>query len=102
MLLNGHNLDSVISQVDDAWQHLGAEFIIGANRLLLLRHADVALIDEQRVAAWLETACAPLIGLLGRPHLSGKDMGRGVLHHARGVGRDALALASAPVHDELV
>ena len=47
MLLYRHNLDGIIAVLDNARQHVHAELLIGANSLTVLRHADVALINQQ-------------------------------------------------------
>ena len=75
MFLDGHDLYGIIASLDDAGQHLLAKLLVGAHFLALLRHADVALVDEQRVAAWLEALHAPLVGLLGCPHLGREYVG---------------------------
>ena len=48
VLLYGHNLNGIVAVDRDAWQNLFAKFVVGAHLLLLLGHADVAFIDEQR------------------------------------------------------
>ena len=103
MLLNGHDLDAVISCFDYAGQHPLTELVEGAHALLVLRHADVTLVDEQRVAAWTERLLPPLIsGYMRIPHLSAEDSRSRILHHALGKGRDALAATTVPLHQHLI
>ncbi len=63
MLLYGHDLDGVISVGRNTRQYLVAEFHICAYSLLLLRHADMAFIDEKRTGVGAEALHLPLIGL---------------------------------------
>ncbi len=101
MLLDGHHLNGVVAVLDDAWQHVVLEFGVGAHLLGILRHTDVALIDEQRILSRRELALVPAIGL-GRPHLRREYLRLLVLHHARGPGRNALALAALPFDVHLI
>ncbi len=48
MLLQGHDLDGVVAQLADAWQHGHAEVQVAVHARLLTGHADVALVDAQR------------------------------------------------------
>mmetsp|Transcript_2946 Transcript_2946/g.7968 ORF Transcript_2946/g.7968 Transcript_2946/m.7968 type:complete len:464 (-) Transcript_2946:316-1707(-) len=47
MLLDGHDLDGVVTQVPDPWQHVVLELKIGIDLRLLAGHAHVALVDPQ-------------------------------------------------------
>ena len=69
MLLNSHNLDAVVAILDDSWQHILTEFCIGTHFLGILRHTDMALVDEKRVDISLEFLFLPLIWGLRIPHL---------------------------------
>ena len=48
VLLQGHDLDGVVPQLADAWQHGHAEVQVTVHARLLTGHADVALVDAQR------------------------------------------------------
>ena len=50
MLHDGHDLQGVITEITHAGQDPLAELIEGADRLALLCHTDVALIDQRRFA----------------------------------------------------
>ena len=101
MLLNGHDLNGVVAVGSDARQHLGAELVVGAHPLLVLGHAYVALIYEQRRRVGLEARVLGPIGFVGTPHLRREYARLLVLHHARGIGRYALTHAAVPVHMQL-
>ena len=101
VLLNCHDLDSVIPVGLDARQDIGAELLVGAHRLLVLSHANVALVDEQRLHIGLELRYLELIFLAGVPHLSREYLGNIVLNHSGGIGGNALALTALPVDREL-
>ena len=101
MLLDGHDLDAVITVLDDARQDVLAELRIGAHLLRILTHADMALVDEQRTLVGLEGLFLPLVRLFGSPYLSGEYLRLLVLHHALDPCRDALALAAVPLHVHL-
>ena len=102
MLLDGHNLDGVVAVGDNARQHVHAEFLIGAHTLAVLCHADMALVDEQRLGVRHEVGDFELIRLLRVPHLGREDIGLVVLDNTGGVSRDALAFPALPVHTQFV
>ena len=102
MLLDGHDLDAVVSVFDDTWEHIVLELCVGAYLLSVLSHTDVALVDEQRIDIGLEFFLLPYVRLLRVPHLCGEDFGVLVLHHASGPCGDTLPLASVPVHMHLI
>ena len=102
MLLDGHDLDGIVAVGNDARQYVHTEFLIGTHTLAVLRHADVALVDEQRARVGHKVLDLELVGLFGCPHLGREDVGLLVLNHARGIGRDALAFSALPVHAQLV
>ncbi len=102
MLLYGHELDGVVAVLRDAGQDVDAEFLVCAHALLLLGHADVRLVYQQRARVGTEARGLEFIRGLGGVYLGREYLCVGVLHHARGVCRDAVALAAAPVHAHLV
>ena len=69
VFLNRHNLDGVIAVFFDARQHVDAEFLIGAYAFLVLAHADVAFVDEQRVGLGLEVGDLEFVRARRLPHL---------------------------------
>ncbi len=101
MLLDGHDLYGIIAALDHAWQHVEPEFLVGAHSLFVLCHAYVAFIDEQRRHIGHEVVHFHLIRLGRSPHLCRENLRLLVLHHACGIGWDALAAAAIPVHHEL-
>ena len=69
MFLYGHNLYAVIAILDDTWQHVLAELVIGAHLLGILTHTHMALVDEQRVLLSFEVALFEVVFLSRVPHL---------------------------------
>ncbi len=102
MFLDGHDLNGVVAVLLDARQHVLGKLLVGAYLLSILSHADVALVDEQRVLLGLEVLLLPLVGLLRIPHLSREYLGLVVLYHAAAPGRNTLALAAVPLDLHLV
>ena len=101
MLLDGHYLNAVVAIGSHSGQDIVAELSIGADALLVLSHADVALVDEERVGSGAELLHLPLISLLGVPHLSAEDVCLFILHHSCSPCRYAFSLTAFPMHDEL-
>ena len=101
VLLDSHNLYAVIAFLDDTWEDILAELLVRAHLLSILRHTDVALIDEQRSGIWLESLLLPLILLFRSPHLSREYLGLIILHHSANPCWDALALTTIPLYKEL-
>ena len=97
MLLDSHDLDAVVTVLNDTWQHVFLEFRVGAHLLGILSHSDVALVDEQRSGARLEGLLLPLVRFRA-PHLCRENLGLLVLNHTVGPCRDSLAFSAFPVH----
>ena len=72
MLLNGHHLDTIVTVLDDAWQHIVLELSICANLLGILSHTHMTLIDEQRVLLGFEVLLLELVWFLRIPYLGGE------------------------------
>ena len=101
VLLQGHDLDGIVTQGLDLGKNVFAEFFKRAHFLLLRGHANVALVNE-RVRALAGVAVFPRVGLGGSPHLGAEDFGYLVLDHAGGIGREALSAAARPLDIEFV
>ena len=48
VLLQGHDLNGIVAQLANAWQHSHAEVQVAVDSGLLTGHANVALVDAQR------------------------------------------------------
>lgn len=48
MLLQGHDLDGIVPQLANAWQHGHPEVQVAVHARLLAGHPNVGLIDAQR------------------------------------------------------
>jgi ABC-type dipeptide/oligopeptide/nickel transport system ATPase component len=81
MLLDSHNLNAVVTILDDTWQHILLKFCISANLLSILCHTDMTFIDEQRCHIWSEGFLLPFIWFR-IPNLSRENLGLVVLYYA--------------------
>ena len=64
MLLNGHNLNTIVSVLLDSRQYILTELYLFG----ILRHSDMALVDEKRRLVGLKLGLLPFIRL-GVPNL---------------------------------
>ena len=101
MLLKGHDLEDVVSQLRDLGQDVAAELVEGGDSLLLTAHSDVALVDEG-IGTFAGTAVLPDVGLPGVPDLGAEGLGIGVLDGARDIRGQTLAAAADPLDIKLV
>ena len=102
VLLNGHDLNGVVTVLGHSGQHVQAELVVGAHLLGILTHAHMALVDEQRVLLRTEASLLPHVGHGRVPHLCREYLGLVVLHHTAAPGGNTLALATVPLHLHLV
>ena len=102
VLLNGHDLDGVVSIVSHARQDVDPEFLERPRLLFLRSHAYMALIDEQWRCVRPKIIDAKLVLLRRVPNLGRKDLRHLILHHTSAPGGDAFTGASLPLHEELV
>ncbi len=91
VLHHAHELDGVITGVQDALEGDVGKFPIGADTGLFLGHAHVGFVNIQRggLAATI-AAVGPAEGALGRPHPAAEFVGDRVLNYAVGVEGDAV------------
>ena len=102
VLLDGHDLDGIVAVLLDAGQDIVLELRVGADLLRIAAHADMAFVNEQRVAVRVEHAMMPMIMLFRIPHLCREDFRLLILHDALAPGRDALPRAARPVDLHLI
>ena len=97
MLHDSHDLNGVVTQILDAGQRVLTELIEGADFALLLRHTDVALIDEE-ILFGLEVGIRPVEGrhFVDRGTPGG---GAGVLDDTGGIQGDAIQLLAVMYHN---
>ena len=101
MLHHGHQLHDVVSGRGDARQDQVAELRVCAHLLLLLRHADVRLVDEGNGERGTGNRVFPAVGAWV-PHLGGEEVGGRILHNAARVCGQALSAPAVPAHLEPV
>ena len=102
MLLNGHNLDAIITCLVHTRQHVYAELLVRAYLLCILSHADMALVNEQRTCIRFELVILPFILVLGLPHLGREYLCLLILNNTTHPSRNTLALTAFPMHAHLV
>ena len=103
VLGDGHQLHGVVAVLFYNGQDLLGEFAVGAHPFALLGHAHVGLVDQQAASLrGVECVAAPVERLGRGPELGRVVLRRVVLHHARGIGRDAVHPAVVAVDVDLV
>jgi len=102
MLLNGHNLNTVIAFLCYAWKCFFAEFIVCAYFFLLLCHSNMTFIDQQRIRSRLKCLFLEFIWLFRCPDLCAEYLGLLVLHHTCSPCRNAFTLSAIPIHIQLI
>ena len=61
VLLDSHYLDAVVAIGNDSWQHILLKLSICAHFLSVLRHTDVAFVDEEWGSVRLESLLLPCV-----------------------------------------
>ena len=102
MFLYGHDLYAVVPIGSDAGQHVFTEFIVRPDFLCILRHTDVAFINQQGSRIGAESLLFPHVRLFGRPDLRTEDFGLFVLYHAAAPCRNTFAASAVPMYFQLV
>ena len=102
MLLNGHNLNTVIAFLCYAWKCFFAEFIVCAYFFLRLRHSDMTFINQQRIRSRLKCLFLKFIWFFRCPNLRTEYLGLFVLHYPCSPCRNAFTLSAIPIHIQLI
>ena len=102
MLLNRHDLNSVVAGLFDTRQNIFFELGISADFLGVLRHADVTLVNQKRIRIDFKAGVFPLVRLFGIPNLRRENFSLFVLNDALTPSRNAFALAAVPTHFHFV
>ena len=100
MLLNSHDLDTVVTILDDTWQNIFLKLCIGTNFFSILAHTDVAFVNQQRSRLWLESFFLPYVWFR-IPNLCRENLGLFILYHSSCPSRNALAFSTSPVNFHL-
>jgi len=102
VLGDGHQLHGIVAVALDDGENLLGELAVGAHPFALLGHPHVGLVDEQTAHLRdVEAVALPVEGV-GVPELRRVVLRLVVLHHARGVGRDAVQPAVVAVDVDFV
>ncbi len=102
MFLYGHNLDAVVAILDDTGQHIFTELIVSTHLLCVLRHTDMALVNQERRLVGPKGLFLPYIGGLRLPYLGGEYLGLLVLYYTLTPCGNTLAVAAVPIDVHLV
>ena len=97
MLLDSHYLDAVVAIGNDSWQHILLKLSICAHLLSVLRHTDVAFVDEEWGSGWLESLLLPCVWFCV-PYLCREYLCLLVLHHSLCPSRNTLAVSAVPIN----
>ena len=101
MLCNGHKLDGVVSVRLDARQNLFGKLPVRPDFFLLLRHADMGLINQQRLVFQLRRCMFKYIRCRGIPKLAREVLVALVLNHALDIHWNAFMLPDLRLHQHL-
>ncbi|EJX08615.1 membrane protein [gut metagenome] len=102
MFLQCHNLQAVVTLFNDTRQDIFSKFIIGTYLFGILSHTDMAFINQQWIALWLESLLLEYIFLLGIPYLCAEDLGLFILHDTTAPCRNAFTASTFPIHLHLI
>ena len=102
MFLYGHDLYAIVPIGSDAGQHVFTELIVRPDFLCILRHTDVAFINQQGSRIGAESLLFPHVRLFGRPDLRTEDFGLFVLYHAAAPCRNTFAASAFPMYFQLI
>ena len=81
MLLNGHELNRVITGGCNSGDDVSGKFFKRADLPIFLGHPDVGLINIRRFGRTMEGVRLPLICKFRAPHLGRKQQCFGILNH---------------------
>ena len=103
MFLDRHQLHGVVARVLDPAEGFIGKLAVGAQVSVLLRHADVGLVDHRGIGALfaVEVPVRPLKRRIRHPDLTAEGLARHVHHTAGHVGGDALERRALPADQEL-
>ena len=102
MLLNRHNLNCIIARLFDARQNVFFKLNVSADFLGVLRHADVAFINQKRFRIDFKAFVVPLVRLRRIPNLRGENFSFIVLNDALTPSGNTFALAVVPTNFHFV
>ena len=102
VFLNRHNLEAVVTFLDDTGKHIEAELFVSSYTLSILSHTDMAFVNKERIALGFELRLLPLVFFLWRPNLSRENLGFFVLHYATHPRRNTFAATAFPIYFEFV
>ena len=101
MLLNSHNLYSVITILRHTRQHVLPELIIGTNFLLIRTHTNMAFINQKGRFFRLKFPVFKFIWDLWIPYLGTKDLCFRILNYPTYPSRNTLARTAIPLNQQL-
>lgn len=102
MFLNCHDLNGIVAGFFYSRQDVILELDICTDLFGILRHTDMAFIDEQRACIDFEPVIIPDVGIFGSPDLRGENLCFVILNDALTPSGDAFTLAVIPAHIHFV
>ena len=97
MLLQGHNLETVVTFLSNTREDQFAKLVVRAHLLGILRHTDMAFINKEWIALGSEGFFLEDVGRLGIPYLRREYFGLLILNHAGTPSGNALTAAALPI-----
>ena len=101
MLLQGHNLDGIISQICYLRQNICTEFVESAHLLLFRSHSDMTFINE-RIRTFSRLTMPPFIWFFRSPYLSAELLGHRILDCPCNIGRKSFSASPWPFDEKFV
>ena len=102
MLLNSHQLNRIISSINDTRQNINPKLIISTNATMFLRHTYMRFIDQRRHSLTFKRIILPAVRLSMIPDLRIKYLGIMILHHTSRIHRDTFTTTALPMHLQLI
>lgn len=102
MLLNGHNLNTVVSVFRDTRKHVLTELVVRTHLFRILCHTDVTLVNHQRRHIRRKALFLELVRFLRIPYLCTENLGLLILHHASSPRRNTFTASAFPIHFQFV
>ena len=102
MLLDSHDLNTVITGFGYTGKYLFTKLIISTNLLFLLGHADMTFVNQQRISRRFKCFFLKLKRLFRIPNLCTEDLCVFILNHSRSPSRNTFSLSAFPIYNQFI